>query len=91
MPAQLIGLEKLFEYTVSAALAFGGIALLAMIIVGSFKYLNSGGDQKATEGAQKTLTYAISGIVLLAGSFLILKIVATITNVDITKFVIYRP
>ncbi|MFZ3301482.1 MAG: pilin [Microgenomates group bacterium] len=91
MPPPLTSLEKVFENLISAALAMGGIALFIMFLSGGFKYLTSGGDPKATEGAQKTLTYAITGIVVLAGAFLILKIISTITNVDITKFIIYRP
>lgn len=90
-PPRLTELEKVFGLSVSSLLSLGGIALFLMLLSGGFKYLTSGGDPKATEGAQKTLTYAIGGIVLLAGSFLILKIVSTITNVDITKFIIYRP
>ncbi len=90
LPATLSQLEVVFRNAVSAILALGGIVLFIMLLSGGFKYLTSGGDPKATEGAQKTLTYAITGVVVLAGAFLILKIISTITNVDITKFIIYR-
>lgn len=91
MPATLVKLEVIFANAISAVLALGGIILLLMLFSAGFGYLNSNGDPKAVEGAQKTMSYAVGGIVLLAGAFLFLKIVSIFTNVDVTKFIIYRP
>ena len=66
------------------------VILFLMLLTGGFKYLTSGGDPKATEGAQKTLTYAIGGLVLLAGSYMILNIIKTFTGADVTNFVITK-
>ncbi len=90
-PAELSDLELVFESVVVSLLALGGIVLFLMLLNGGFKYLTSGGDPKATEGAQKTLTYAIGGLVLLAGSYMILNIIKTFTGADVTNFIIYRP
>lgn len=90
-PAQLSGLETVFESVVTSLLALGGIVLFLMLLSGGFKYLTSGGDPKATEGAQKTLTYAIGGLVMLAGSYIILRIIADFTGADVTNFVIFKP
>lgn len=89
---QLSSLETIFENVVTSLLALGGIVLFLMLLSGGFKYLTSGGDPKGVEGAQKTLTYAISGLLLLAGSFLILRIIGTLTGTDgiITNFTITR-
>ncbi len=90
-PAQLSDLEFVFENVVTSLLALGGIVLFLMLLSGGFKYLTSGGDPKATETAQKTLTYAIGGMVLLAGSYMILRIISDFTGADVTNFVITRP
>lgn len=90
-PAQLSQLEDIFGNVVTSLLALGGIVLFLMLLSGGFKYLTSGGDPKATETAQKTLTYAIGGMVLLAGSYLILRIISDFTGADVTNFVITRP
>ncbi len=90
-PATLQDLEKVFSSLVTSLLALGGIVLFLMLLNGGFKYLTSGGDPKTTEGAQKTLTYAIGGLVLLAGSYMILNIIKTFTGADVTNFVIYKP
>ncbi len=91
-PAKLQDLETVFGSVATSLLALGGIVLFLMLLSGGFKYLTSGGDPKATEGAQKTLTYAIGGLVMLAGSFLILKIISTFTGATgIEDFLIFKP
>lgn len=92
MPAQLSQLETVFESVITTLLALGGIVLFLMLLSGGFKYLTSGGEPKAVEGAQKTLTYAIGGLVLLAGSFILLKIIEQFTGAtDIINFTIFKP
>lgn len=90
-PATIQDLETVFGSVVTSLLALGGIVLFLMLLSGGFKYLTSGGDPKATETAQKTLTYAIGGMVLLAGSYMILRIISDFTGADVTNFVITRP
>jgi hypothetical protein len=85
-PAKLSDLNKVFENVVSVALAFAGIVLFIMLIVGGFRYITAGGDPKGIEGAKKTLTYAIAGIVLVAVSFLLLNFIASFTGANITDF-----
>ena len=89
-PATIQDLEKVFANVVTSLLALGGITLFLMLLSGGFKYLTSGGDPKAVEGAQKTLTYAIGGLVMLAGSYIILKIIENFTGATITNFLIFK-
>ncbi len=89
-PAPLSALEDVFGSVVTSLLALGGIVLFLMLLSGGFKYLTSGGDPKAVEGAKNTLTYAIGGLVLLAFSYLILVIIGTFTGADVTNFVITK-
>jgi hypothetical protein len=90
-PAQLSGLETVFGNVVTSLLALGGIVLFLMLLSSGFKYLTSGGDPKAAEGAQKTFTYAIGGLVMLAGSYIILKIISQFTGAtNILNFTITK-
>lgn len=84
----LKGFECIFRIILNYATQFAVLAVFIMLVVGGFKYLTSGGDPKATESAQKTLTYAIFGLVALVGVWLILKFIYVFTGVDVTKFVI---
>lgn len=69
------------------ALIFAGTVALIFIIFSGIKFITSGGDPKQTEGARKTLTFAIAGLVLILLSFAILRFIADITNLGcITKF-----
>lgn len=85
-PAKISDLATVFENVVKYALGFAGIVLFILLIMGGFKYITSGGDPKAVEGAKKTLTSAIIGLVLILVSYLILVLITNITGVDVTKF-----
>jgi hypothetical protein len=85
-PAPLTGLEGIFGTVVTLAIGFAGIVVFIMFIMGGFSYLTAGGNPQAVEGAKKTLTFAIAGLVIIALSFLILKLITQFTGVDVTTF-----
>ena len=85
-PVPLSALEEIFGNLVSSLLALSGIVLFIFIVTGGIKYITSGGDPKAVDGAKKTITYAIGGVALIAISYLILVLLGTITGVDLSKF-----
>ncbi len=91
-PATIKDLELVFTNIVKVILAFGVVGLFWMLITGGFKYLTSGGDPKAVDGAKNTLTYAIGGFILLAFSFLVLQIIGSFTGTGsiLTNFTIFR-
>lgn len=84
--AKISDLQGIFQNVVSTLLALAGIVLFVLLLSGGFKYITSGGDPKAVEGAQKTITYAIGGLILILLSYLILVLIKTITGVDVTQF-----
>jgi hypothetical protein len=88
--AKLSDLEGVFGNIVGVALGLAGIALFIMLLVGGFRYITAGGDPKGVEGARKTLTYAVSGIVLIALSFLILRFIEQFTGAPVTEFKIFQ-
>ena len=80
------GFEAIFENIFSVVLSLGAFALFIMLISGGFKFLTSGDDPKAIEGAKKSITTAIIGIILLVLSYLFLVFIKLFTGVDVTKF-----
>lgn len=81
-------LEVVFANILKVAVSLAVLALFIMLVIGGFKYLTSGGDQKAATSAQQTMTHAVAGIVLMVLAFLIFRLIENFTGVNITKFVI---
>ncbi len=79
-------LEAVFGNILSVVVTLAGIALFIMLTVGAVRFLVSGGEPKAVETARKTMTSALIGIVLIISSFLILKLLANFTGIDLLKF-----
>lgn len=78
-------LPILFQNIISAALLFVGVVAVFLIIYSGLKFISSGGDAKQTEEAQKTLTYAILGLILVLLSFFIINLIADITGAQCIK------
>ncbi|HUV71746.1 MAG TPA: hypothetical protein VMW25_01940 [Clostridia bacterium] len=89
--ATIQGFECIFINLVRVLTPLVGLLLFVMLVIGSFKYLTSGGDPKKTQAAQQTLTFAILGLVLFLGIWFILQAIKLITGVDVTQFRIPGP
>jgi len=81
-------LEAVFARILTVVVSLAVLALFVMLVVGGFRYLTSGGDQKAAGAARSTMTYAIVGIVLFVLAFLVFLLIEAYTGVNITEFVI---
>jgi|SRR5581483_4022876 len=70
----------LFHNIVNTLIIFAGVVAVFLIVIGGIKLINSGGDPKQLEGAKKTITYALVGLVLILSSFLIINFISNITG-----------
>jgi len=86
--ATIGSLVSVFGNVIQAVTALAGVILFVMLVMGGYTFLFSGGDQKKLEKAKGTLTAAITGLVILVCSYLILLLIqaATGTTADLTKF-----
>ncbi|HSX40231.1 MAG TPA: pilin [Candidatus Saccharimonadales bacterium] len=85
--ATIACLPILFQNVINGALLFSGIVALIFIILSGVKLINSGGDPKQVEGARKTLTWAIIGLIVIMLAFFIINVISKITGVTcILKF-----
>lgn len=85
-PAGLQQIEELFQRIISIIAGLGFIALLMLLVSAGFKYLMSGGEQKAVQAAHQTVTWALLGIVFMALAWLILQLIYTFTGVRVIEF-----
>ncbi len=63
-----------------------GLVFFVMIVISGLKMMTSGGDREKFAGARSSLVYAIIGIVIVAGSFLIVEIVFGLLHVNGSVF-----
>jgi hypothetical protein len=85
--ASLQCITNVFPVILSVAITFAFIACLVLIVYSGVKFITSGGDEKQVEGAKKTLTYSIIGMVVVLSSFFIVQLIARQTGVEcLTKF-----
>ena len=90
--ATIQGFECIFGNILQIATTLAGIALFAMLLIGGFKYMTSGGDPKGAEQAKGTMTSALMGLVLLIVAWLLLKFVSEFTGLpNLLKFTIPGP
>lgn len=84
-PASIGDLEIIIRNIIKLLTPAAAIAFLIMVIIGAFRYITSGGDQKAAAGARSTLTYAMIGVILVASAVLILRVISELTGSDVTR------
>jgi len=85
-PASLYQLTNVFSNVVRVALTGAGIACLIMLVWGGIQYLSAGSDKEGAVKAQKTLTYAIGGLVLSLSAWIILNLLGNFLGVDFSVF-----
>lgn len=83
-PARISDLVCVVERIISILAPVAGIAVLAMILMGSFRFIKSAGDPKKVANARDTLKYAAFGAILVVAAWLILKVIQTVTGVNVT-------
>lgn len=62
------------------------LAAASMVIFAGIRIMSAGSDPKALSSAYQTLTWAIIGVVLLSGAWLLLVTIKTFTGADILQF-----
>jgi hypothetical protein len=60
----------------------GGFITLSMLLLGAYRYLTSDGNAEKISKAQSVMLYAVIGIILIAASFVITKIIGFVLKVD---------
>lgn len=67
----------LLQGLVNAAIVLGALAAFIFLIIGGFQWISSGGDKAKTEEAQKKITNAIIGLIIIAAAYALINLVTT--------------
>jgi len=62
---------------------FAGLILFFMLIAGGFQMMTAAGNEESIQKAQKKITYAVIGFVVIFISFWLIKLLETILGVSI--------
>lgn len=85
-PAPLSALNSVFGTLLSSVITLVGAASLIMLLAGGFQYFSAGGDKEGAARAQRTLTYAVIGLILTASAYMILSLLGTFLGANLTLF-----
>lgn len=87
-PAKTFGtFGDIVSVVVKNAFVLAGIISFILLIIGGFGVImgSGSGDSKQTEQAKKTVTAAVTGLIIVVTSVLIVQLIATITGADALK------
>lgn len=73
----------LFSSLLVAVLPIGGIIFFFMLLWGGLRYMLSRGDDKAAGAARSIITSAVIGMLIVLGSYIILKVIEGVTGISI--------
>lgn len=80
------GLKNFITSALSAAVTIAGLAFFVYLLYGGLMYLTAAGDEKNLEKAKKTLSNGLIGLVIVAATWFIIRIVETVLKINILKF-----
>jgi len=66
---------------VTAAIVIGAIATLIYMVMGGINYITSGGDAQKVESAQKHITNAIIGLVIIVAAYAIFTVIKALLGI----------
>jgi len=82
-PARHTNINSFTNVLIPILLTGAGIILLIMLFRGAFQIITAGGDAEAIQSGQRLFRYAILGFVVVLLSFIVVKLLGFILNVEV--------
>jgi hypothetical protein len=79
------GISLFINNAISLFYIIAGIVFIGYVLWGAFDWITSGGEKEKVAGAQKKLTHAFMGFILLAVAFGIINLIGTFTGFSFTQ------
>ncbi len=84
LPTKFSDLGGLISTFLPAVVTVAGMAAFVFLLIGGFRYLTAGGDEKAVADAAKIITNAVIGLVIIFVAWWVIRILETILGLNIT-------
>ena len=68
-----------------ASMVLAGLVTFLMLVWGGVQYITSSGDKAQTESARNKMTYALIGLVIVIGSYGIIKLIEAFFGINILQ------
>lgn len=86
-PTKDLTLTTFLSNVVTIIFIVGGLLVFFMIIFAAFQWITSGGEKEAISKARGRITWAIIGMVVLALSFVIVRVLGEILGFELVKII----
>lgn len=81
-PAQVATIANLLNVVLPLLNTGAAVLLLIMLLFGGFMWITSGGNPEGIKKAQGTITFAIFGLFVVIASFMIVKLITIVFNIQ---------
>ena len=82
-PAKITSIATLMKIILPLLMLGAGLFFLVVLLQAAFKILTAGDNKEAVTKAQKKITFAFLGLVLIISSFLLVRIIGMILKVPL--------
>jgi hypothetical protein len=82
-PLTGLSLPQIISGLIKGALVIAAIVFFFILVIGGIKWIASGGDKGATEGARSQITAALVGLVIVFAAWAIVNLVQVFFGVNI--------
>lgn len=85
-PKKFASFDTLLNVLLPLAILGASLIFLVMLLRGAYIWLTAGAEPKNIENAQRTIMFAVIGIVITVVSFFIVKLIASVLQVQNLPF-----
>jgi len=78
-------LGSIITNLINIAIIFAALGTLVYLLLGGINYMTAGGDKQKAEDAQKTITNAVIGLVLVAAAYAIFRLLDSVIGTGLTQ------
>lgn len=84
--AGLNWIQDLIRRILQLSIGLAFVTLVVVLVTAGIKYLTSGGEAKALQSANMTVTWALLGMLILAVAWLVLLLIEAFTGLKLSIF-----
>lgn len=83
-----ITIPRIVSGLISLTLIVAALVFFFILVIGGIKWILSGGDKAATEGARSQITAALVGLTIVFAAWAIIQLIKTLFGVNILELTI---